>query len=128
MASLAKRGHTFTGNDVPRLTKILFPWSGIFRDACYALIGTFLMQYAITSGVLSTNASEFSAQYGVITIGMMIALLWDGINDPIMGFILEKCHFKAGKFRPWIEIGAIGNALAVILMFVVPALVGQNWG
>lgn len=126
--SFSKQSRTFEGDNVPKLTKILFPWSGIFRDACYALIGTFLMQYAITSGVLSANAAEFSAQYGVITVAMMIALLWDGINDPIMGFILEKCHFKAGKFRPWIAIGAIGNALTVVLMFVVPSLVGAGWG
>ena len=122
------KNQTFSGNDVPRLTRILYPWSGIFRDACYALIGTFLMQYAISSGVLSSNPGEFQAQYGVITIAMMIALLWDGINDPIMGFILEKCHFKAGKFRPWIEIGAIGNAIVVVLMFLVPMLVGAGWG
>ena len=127
MSSIAKE-RTFSGDNVPKLTKILFPWSGIFRDACYALIGTFLMQYAITSGVLSSNASDFTAQYGVITAAMMIALLWDGINDPIMGFILEKCHFKAGKFRPWIEIGAVGNALCVLLMFLVPHLVGAGWG
>ena len=93
--SQSKRSTTFSGNDVPKLTKILYPWSGIFRDACYALIGTFLMQYAITSGVLSSNPTAFSKQYLVITVAMMIALLWDGINDPIMGFILEKCHFKA---------------------------------
>ena len=121
---------TFTGNNVPKLTRILYPWSGIFRDACYALIGTFLMQYAITSGVLSSNPAEFQSQYAVITIAMMIALLWDGINDPIMGFILEKCHFKAGKFRPWIEIGAIGNAAVVAIMFLCPMLFDglRGWG
>lgn len=120
---------TFEGNEVPKLTKILYPWSGIFRDACYALVGTFLMQYAITAGVLSTNEATFTSQYGVITIAMMIALLWDGINDPIMGFILEKCHFKAGKFRPWIAFGAIGNAISVSLMFLIPSLgLVNGWG
>lgn len=121
---------TFTGNNVPKLTRILYPWSGIFRDACYALIGTFLIQYAITSGVLSTNPAEFQSQYAVITVAMMIALVWDGINDPIMGFILEKCHFKAGKFRPWIQIGATGNAVIVALMFLCPMLFTglRGWG
>ena len=131
MGTSLVKNSTFKGDSVPKLTKILFPWSGIFRDACYALIGTFLIQYAITSGVLSSTASEFTAQYGVITIAMMIALLWDGINDPIMGFILEKCHFKSGKFRPWIEIGAIGNALCVAAMFFVPAVFRtavHGWG
>ncbi len=120
---------TFNGNNVPKLTKILYPWSGIFRDACYTLIGTFLIQYAITAGVLSSDPDTFTSQYGVITIAMMIALLWDGINDPLMGFILEKCHFRSGKFRPWIAIGAIGNAVCVALMFLIPSCgFVSGWG
>ena len=115
----------YTGNKVPKFTRWFYPLSGIFRDACYALVGSFLLQYAITSGVLSSDSATFAAQYGVITIAMMIALVWDGINDPIMGFIVEKVHFKLGKFKPWILIGAIGNTLAVILLFVVrPA---ESW-
>ena len=109
----------YTGNKVPKFTRWFYPLSGIFRDACYALVGSFLLQYAITSGVLSSDSETFAAQYGVITIAMMIALVWDGINDPIMGFIVEKVHFKLGKFKPWILIGAIGNTLAVILLFLV---------
>ena len=109
----------YTGNKVPKFTRWFYPFSGIFRDACYALVGSFLLQYAITSGVLSSDSATFTAQYGVITIAMMIALVWDGINDPIMGFIVEKVHFKLGKFNPWILIGAIGNTLAVILLFLV---------
>ena len=127
---MSANSNTFTGDKVPVLTRILFPWSGIFRDACYALVGTFLIQFALTAGVLSTDASTFTAQYGVITTAMFIALLWDGINDPIMGFILEKCHFKAGKFRPWIALGAIGNAIVVALMFLMPMLIPglRGWG
>lgn len=119
---------TYEGDKVPKLTRILFPWSGIFRDLCYALVGTFLTQYALAAGVLDTG-DAFSAQYGVITAALMIALIWDGINDPIMGFIIEKFRFKLGKFRPWIEIGAIGNAVIVLLMFVLPSLgLVSGWG
>lgn len=125
--ALVRKGN-FTGNKVPKLTKILFPWSGIFRDMCYALIGTFLLQYAITAGVLSSNPETFKAQYLVITIAMVVALIWDGINDPIMGFILEKVHFKAGKFKPWIAIGAIGNSAVVALMFLIPLFGLHGWG
>lgn len=122
---------TYTGNKVPRLTKFLYPFSGIFRDACYALVGSFLLQYAMNSGVLNTDAKVASTQLGVITIAMMIALVWDGINDPIMGFIVEKVHFKLGKFKPWILIGAIGNVIAVVAMFLIrpgnPADAGYGW-
>ena len=119
MSSKSRVAKAYTGNKVPKFTRWFYPFSGIFRDACYALVGSFLLQYAITSGVLSSNADTFATQYGVITIAMMIALVWDGINDPIMGFIVEKVHFKLGKFKPWILIGAIGNTLAVMLLFLV---------
>ena len=119
MGSKPRVAKAYTGNKVPKFTRWFYPFSGIFRDACYALVGSFLLQYAITSGVLSSDSSTFAAQYGVITIAMMIALVWDGINDPIMGFIVEKVHFKLGKFKPWILIGAIGNTLAVMLLFLV---------
>ena len=114
-----KVAKAYTGNKVPKFTKWFYPLSGIFRDACYALVGSFLLQYAITSGVLSSDPKVFTTQYLVITIAMMVALVWDGINDPIMGFIVEKVHFKLGKFKPWILIGAIGNTLAVMLLFLV---------
>ena len=119
---------TFSGNKVPTLTKAIYPWSGIFRDACYALVGTFLLQYAMTAGVLSSDLDTYKAQMHIITIFMMIALVWDGINDPIMGFIVEKFHFKTGKFKPWIFIGAIGNTVTVTLMFLVGPLGVTGWG
>ena len=66
---------TYEGNKIPKLTKWLFPLSGIFGDACYALVGSFLLQYAINSGVLSSDPSTFKAQYGVITVAMIVALI-----------------------------------------------------
>ena len=123
---MSRKAKTFTGNKVPRLTKFLYPFSGIFRDACYALVGSFLLQYAINSGVLSSVKDVFDAQYGVISVAMIIALVWDGINDPIMGFIVEKVHLPWGKFKPWILIGALGNAIAVVCMFLIrPG--GDGW-
>jgi|GEM_PF-283406 len=115
---------TYTGNKIPKLTKFIYPWMGIFRDACYALVGTFLLQYTMTAGVLSTDAATYTSQMHVITVALIVALIWDGLNDPIMGLIIEKVHFKTGKFRPWILIGGIGNAVVVILMF---AGLAKDW-
>ena len=30
---------------------------------------------------------------------MVVCLLWDAINDPMMGIIIENSHLKAGKFK-----------------------------
>jgi len=119
---------TYEGNKVPRFTKWFYPWSTLFRDMCYTLVGTFLLQYTYTSGVLSSDLATYQTQMHIITIAMMICLVWDGLNDPIMGFIVEKFHFKIGKYRPWILIGAIGNALAVILLFSLRFEGTDGWG
>lgn len=119
---------TYEGNKVPKFTRWFYPWSTLFRDMCYTLVGTFLLQYTYTSGVLSSDLATYQTQMHIITIAMMICLIWDGLNDPIMGFIVEKFHFKLGKFRPWILIGAIGNAVAVILLFTVRLEWTDGWG
>jgi Na+/melibiose symporter-like transporter len=107
---------TYTGNKVPKRTSWVYSMSGIFRDACYALISGSFLNYAKTAGLLDTGS--YNAQMGVIIALYVVCLIWDGFNDPIMGLIIEKTHFKTGKFRPWILIGAIGNTAMLLLMFL----------
>jgi melibiose permease/lactose/raffinose/galactose permease len=35
-----------------------------------------------------------------------------------MGFIIERCHFKMGKYKPWILIGAITNTAVMLVLFL----------
>ena len=44
-----------------------------------------------------------------------LARIWDGINDPMMGSIVDNTKTKFGKYRPWVIIGACANA--VVLFF-----------
>ncbi len=46
-------------------------------------------------------------------------LIWDAVNDPLMGIIIENCHLKSGKFRPWILMGVILNSIVIVLLFSV---------
>lgn len=107
---------TFTGEKVPRLTKYLYPFSGIARDAAYTLVSLFLMIY-----VQFTLGSEggYASKMLVITIIMIVTRIWDGVNDPMMGSIIENARFKMGKYKPWILIGAISNSIVLALMFTV---------
>lgn len=85
---------------------------GIGRDMIYQLIATFFMTYVQYSG-LKIDA----VQFGVIGIMLIIGRVWDAVNDPIMGSIVENTHTKWGKYRPWILIGAILTAIVVVFMF-----------
>jgi len=118
-----KRGFHFfdyySGDKIPPLTKWIYSIASLFRDASYALVSAFMLNYMMYSGVLSANKSEYGAQIAVINIILIICLIWDGLNDPIMGFIVERVHFKLGKYRPWILIGGIGNTIVILCLFLI---------
>ena len=89
------------------------------RDAAYALISMYLMNYVQYTMKLSV------AQYSVISLAMALCMVWDAINDPLMGIIIENSHLKHGKYRPWILCGAILNAIIIVLLFTLRP---QGWG
>ena len=112
---------TFTG-DVPKATKWLFTSSGMFRDACYQFVSMFLLTFVQFCGLGGVSFEEYLAMYAVITVVVIILRIWDGINDPIMGFIIEKCHFKSwlqvNGFKPLTEKKG-GLQAPSILMFYI---------
>lgn len=113
---------TFTGDKVPTLTKYVYPFSGIARDAAYTLVSLFLMIYVqFTLG----KEGGYQDKMLVITIIMVLTRIWDGVNDPMMGSIIENARFKMGKYKPWILIGAVTNSLILALMFTVRP---TGWG
>lgn len=102
--------------------KWLFSVSGIGRDMSYQLIASFLLTY-IQFG-MTLSIVQFT------TISLLIGVVgrvWDAINDPMMGAIIEGTHMKFGKFRPWILIGAVLTGVIIILMFNVQSLSGWNF-
>ncbi len=89
------------------------------RDAAYVLVSMFLLTYVQYTVNLTV------AQFSVISVAMVICMVWDAVNDLLMSTIIENCHFKSGKFRPFILAGALMNALVLILMFTVRQ---TGWG
>ena len=48
---------------------------------------------------------------------IFIASLWDAINDPLMGLLVDKTHTRIGKFRPYLIGGSIGIFVTTVLCF-----------
>lgn len=95
---------------------------GIGRDMSYTLVATFLITYIQFSG-LGLSVAQFS----VISFLLIIGRVWDAINDPIMGTIIENTRTRWGKFKPWILLGAILTGLIIILMFNYRPLGNDGW-
>lgn len=109
---------TFEGDIPPRLTKWLYCSSGMFRDGVFQFVSMFLLTFVQFFALgFAKTPEEYGMYFGVITVIVVILRIWDGVNDPIMGWLIEKCKFKWGKYRPWILIGALSNSIVTILMF-----------
>ncbi|MBN2604289.1 MAG: MFS transporter [Bacilli bacterium] len=97
-------------------TKLFFAVGGLGKDAMFAM-STIMMFYF-------NNLLGISAAF--LGVMMMIVRVWDAINDPIMGTIVERTKSRWGKFRPWILIGSILNAIVLIVLFSNPNLVTNS--
>lgn len=53
----------------------------------------------------------------IVSIILLIARVWDGINDPMMGAIAAKTNTKYGKYRPYLIWGAPFVAIFSVLTF-----------
>lgn len=57
-----------------------------------------------------------------------IARIWDGINDPMMGAIVDQTNTKYGRYKPWVLIGSFSNAVVLSLIFLTPSIFNLNGG
>jgi len=94
-----------------RRNKWTYTVPGIGRDMAYTLYANFLLTYVLFTRSLTPK------QFGAIGTILVIARIWDAINDPVMGGIIENTRTRVGKFKPWIIIGAVLNAIVLIIMF-----------
>ncbi|SDN50701.1 MFS transporter [Acetanaerobacterium elongatum] len=51
------------------------------------------------------------------TLMLLIARIWDIINDPIVGAIVDKSHFKSGKYLPWLRFVTYTVPLTMVFVF-----------
>lgn len=77
-------------------------------DLSYGMFYSFLSYYL---------SSVLGLKEAFLLILTPIARIWDGINDPMMGTIVDNTRTKFGKYRPWILIGACSNAIVLTLLF-----------
>ena len=101
------------GTGISKRTKWSYCVGATGRDAAYVLVSMFILTYVQYTFKLTI------AQFSVISAAMVICMIWDAVNDLMMSTIIENCHFKGGKFKPFIIAGAILNALVIIAMFTI---------
>ena len=91
--------------------KFSYALGAVGKDMVYMLSASYVLYY-------------FQDIMGVSAIAMgtilLVARVFDAFNDPIMGVIVAKTKTRWGKFRPWLLIGTLTNAVVLYLMFAAP--------
>ncbi|WP_416188333.1 melibiose:sodium transporter MelB [Clostridium perfringens] len=96
--------------------KYSFGIGAIGKDAVYNIVAIYFMFYL--TDVLGISAGFIGGLF-------FVARIWDAVNDPIMGLVVDNTRTKWGKFRPWILIGTIINSIVLIFLFTDCGLTGK---
>lgn len=102
------------------MTALAYGLGTLGRDMVAAMIGMFLMFYL--TDVLQIGGSELVA----VTIIMVAMRIFDAVNDPFMGMIVDNTKTRWGKFKPWMAVGSLLWAITSVLMFSDFGVTG--WG
>ena len=95
--------------------KAAFGVGAVGKDMVYALSSSYIMYYY--QDIIGLSAS-------FVGFILMIARVFDAVNDPFMGILVAKTRTKWGRFRPWLVSGTVLNALVLYAMFSAPDLKG----
>ena len=91
--------------------KFAYGIGAVGKDMVYMLSASYVLYY-------------YQDIMGVSAVAMGWSCLspefFDAFNDPIMGIIVAKTKTRWGKFRPWLFIGTLTNAIVLYLMFAAP--------
>ena len=88
--------------------KLGYGVGAIGLDLSYGLLYSYLSYYL---------SSVLGIKEAFLLLLTPLARIWDGVNDPIMGTVVDSTKTKMGKYRPWILIGAASNAVVLSLLF-----------
>ena len=62
---------------------------------------------------------------GTVGTVLLVSKIFDAVSDLFMGKLVDKTNTKAGKARPWLLRMVIPAFLACVLLFTVPASMGN---
>ncbi len=93
--------------------KAAFGIGAVGKDMVYALSASYAMYFY--QDVLGLSAT-------FVGLVLMIARIFDAVNDPFMGVLVAKTHTRWGRFRPWLFTGTVLNAVVLYALFAAPDL------
>ena len=100
-----------------RSQTVAFGVGAVGKDMVYALSSAYVMYFY--QDILGLSAT-------FVGLILMIARVFDALNDPFMGILVAKTRTRWGRFRPWLFSGTVLNAFVLYALFATPNLSGTG--
>lgn len=98
-------------------SKIAYGIGAITYGAGNAFVSSFLTIYL--TDYLGITGTAIGTMY-------VIARIWDAVNDPMMGIIVDKTKTPWGRYKPYLIFSPIVLAVAMIMLFSSPEIGGTG--
>lgn len=88
-----------------------FSIGALGQGMIYAMMSSYISDYYL-------NVLQLAPMF--VLLLMLLARVWDAINDPLMGMIVDRRTTKRGKMRPYIIYASVPIGVLTILMYLSP--------
>lgn len=102
---------------VPKKEVQAYAIAALGQGLVYSCMSSYITDYYMS--VLKLNAI-------FVILLMLLARVWDAINDPMMGMLMDRRTTKWGRMKPYPLATAVPIAILTILMFVNPGFDTNN--
>ncbi len=119
---MSGRGRRRTSNaSSGRQNQLSFGLGTLGRDMVAAMVSLYLIYY------LTDVVGVSDRQLAAVTTIIVALRIFDALNDPVMGVVVDNTRTRWGKFKPWIATGALLWGGATLLLFADVALAGPSF-
>ncbi len=98
---------------VPKKELNMFAVGAMGQGMMYAMMSSYISDYYV-------NVLQLPLMF--VMLLMLLARVWDAINDPLMGIIADKANPKHGKMKSYILYGVAPIAILTVLLYISPDL------
>ena len=107
-------GDVTTVNHIPKKEFWIFTIAALGQNLVYSCMSSYVTDYYV-------NVLRLAPMF--VLLLMLFARVWDAINDPLMGTIIDRHNTRFGRMKPYPLITCVPIAILTILMFHKPDLV-----